>query len=82
MAVSIERPASMIKLDDALGDLEKHDPQKARLIEMRFFGGLTAEESASALGLTVPVVRRELRLAQVWLERALDVSSRENPSKQ
>jgi RNA polymerase sigma-70 factor (ECF subfamily) len=71
-ASSVERPASMIELDDALSDLEKHDERKARLIEMRFFGGLTAEESASVLDLTVPVVRRELRLAQAWLERELD----------
>jgi RNA polymerase sigma-70 factor (ECF subfamily) len=71
-AASIERPASMIELDDALSDLEKHDERKARLIEMRFFGGLTAEESAEVMSLTVPVVRRELRLAQAWLERELD----------
>ena len=71
-AASEERPSSMIALDDALNDLEKHDERKARLIEMRFFGGLTAEESAEVLGLTVPVVRRELRLAQAWLERELD----------
>lgn len=71
-ASSVERPASMIELDDALSDLEKHDERKARLIEMRFFGGLTAEESAAVLDLSVPVVRRELRLAQAWLERELD----------
>jgi len=71
-AASIERPASMIDLDDALSDLEKQDERKARLIEMRFFGGLTAEESAEVLGITVPIVRRELRLAQAWLERELD----------
>lgn len=66
------RPAAMIDLDDALTDLEKRDERKARLIEMRFFGGLTAEESAEALGLTPPVVRRELRMAQAWLERELE----------
>lgn len=71
-AATVERPASMIELDDALTDLEKRDAQKARLVEMRFFGGLTAEESATAMGLTVPVVRKELRLAQAWLERELD----------
>jgi RNA polymerase sigma factor (TIGR02999 family) len=71
-AASVERPASMIDLDDALSDLEKHDERKARLVEMRFFGGLTAEESAEVMSLTVPVVRRELRLAQAWLERELD----------
>jgi DNA-directed RNA polymerase specialized sigma24 family protein len=46
---------------------------------MRFFGGLTAEESASVLGLTVPVVRLELRLAQAWLERELDQRAGASP---
>lgn len=73
-AAALERPASMIQLDDALTDLEKHDAQKARLIEMRFFGGLTAEESAAVLGLPLPEVRRELRIAQAWLGRALDTA--------
>src|SRR5580704_16510067 len=50
------------------------------MIELRFFGGLTAEESASVLGLTVPVVRRELRLAQAWLERELDRRAGDAPS--
>ena len=70
--VAMERPAAMIRLDDALSDLEKRDERKARLIEMRFFGGLTAEESASALDLPVQEVRRDLRLAQAWIERELD----------
>jgi len=78
-AASIERPASMIDLDDALSDLEKQDERKARLIEMRFFGGLTAEESAEVLGITVPIVRRELRLAQAWLERELDRRASPSP---
>ena len=81
-AASVERPSSMIELDDALSDLEKHDERKARLIEMRFFGGLTAEESAEVLELTVPVVRRELRLAQAWLERELDRRAAEPPPEQ
>jgi len=81
-AASVERPSSMIELDDALSDLEKHDERKARLVEMRFFGGLTAEESAEVLGLTVPVVRRELRLAQAWLERELDRRAAAPPPEQ
>ncbi|HEY3838591.1 MAG TPA: sigma-70 family RNA polymerase sigma factor [Bryobacteraceae bacterium] len=81
-AASIDRPASMIELDDALSDLEKHDERKARLIEMRFFGGLTAEESAEVLELTVPVVRRELRLAQAWLERELDRRAAASPPEE
>lgn len=69
---AIEKPSLMIELDDALKALEGHDPLKAQLIEMRFFGGLTAEESAEVLGLPVNDIRRGLRVAQAWLQRELD----------
>jgi RNA polymerase sigma factor (TIGR02999 family) len=68
----MEKPAIMVRIDDALNQLARQDPRKARLVEMRFFGGLTAEESAAVLGLPVNVVRRDLRVAQAWLERELD----------
>ena len=68
----VEKPAVMVRIDDALNELAKRDPRKARLIEMRFFGGLTAEESATVLELPVHVVRRDLRVAQAWLQRALN----------
>ena len=73
----IEKPAIMVRIDDALNQLEHKDPRKARLIEMRFFGGLTAEESAAVLDLPVNIVRRELRVAQAWLQRELNESSAE-----
>ena len=69
---AMERPVALLAIDDALRDLESNDPRKARLIEMRFFGGLTAEESAEVLDLSVDKVRSELRLAQAWLQRQLD----------
>jgi RNA polymerase sigma factor (TIGR02999 family) len=69
----VERPSVMIALSDALGELEKKDPRKARLIELRYFGGLTLEESAEVAGITVESVRYELRLAQAWLHRALNL---------
>jgi len=47
------------------------DRLQSRLIEMRFFAGMTAEESSTALGLPVQVVRRKLRLAQAWLRREM-----------
>jgi len=71
----MERPSVMIRIDDALHDLERQDARKARLIEMRFFGGLTAEESAEVLELPVNTVRQELRVAQAWLHRELDRDS-------
>jgi RNA polymerase sigma factor (TIGR02999 family) len=70
-AATIERPSWMVQLDDALTELEKRDELKALLIEMRFFSGLTAEESADLLNMDVKDIRRELRLAQAWLAREL-----------
>jgi RNA polymerase sigma-70 factor (ECF subfamily) len=70
--VPMERPPAAIALDDALTTLEHRDSRKAKLIEMRFFGGLTAEESADVLDLPVEKVRAELRVAQAWLQRELD----------
>ena len=72
MDAPLERPSALIQVDDALQALEQHDAQKAQLIEMRFFGGMTAEESAEVLGLPVQKVRGELRIAQAWLRRELD----------
>jgi RNA polymerase sigma-70 factor, ECF subfamily len=66
-----EREHVLIKLDDALNELERCEPVKVQLIEMRYFGGMTLDESAAFLGLTLAVVRRELRLAQAWLRREL-----------
>lgn len=62
---------SLLALDDALQWLEKTDPRKGQLIEMRYFGGMTAEETALALSVPVHVVRRELRLAQAWLRKEM-----------
>lgn len=67
----MEKPAIMVRIDDAMNELARHDAHKARLIEMRFFGGLTAEESAAVLELPVNTVRRDLRVAQAWLQREL-----------
>jgi len=74
MDAAVERPAAMLAIDDALQTLERTDNRKAKLIEMRFFGGLTAEESAEVLNLPVEKVRAELRVAQAWLQRELDQS--------
>ena len=71
----LEKPAIMVRIDDALNELARHDALKARLVEMRFFGGMTAEESATALEMPVNVVRRELRVAQAWFQRELGRST-------
>jgi RNA polymerase sigma factor (TIGR02999 family) len=62
---------SLLAIEEALQQLEHVDSLKGKLIEMRFFGGMTAEESAAALQLPVHVVRRELRLARAWLRREM-----------
>jgi RNA polymerase sigma factor (TIGR02999 family) len=61
----------MLVVEDALQRLEKWDPVKLRIVEMRFFGGMTAEETAQELSLPVRTVRRELRLAHAWLRKAM-----------
>jgi DNA-directed RNA polymerase specialized sigma24 family protein len=58
-------------LDSAIQALAAEDESLAQLIEMRYFGGMTAEETAEALGLSVHVVRHDLRFAQAWLRRKL-----------
>ncbi|MDQ6699732.1 MAG: ECF-type sigma factor [Acidobacteriota bacterium] len=60
-----------LDLDSALDALACEDDSLAQLIEMRYFGGMTAEETAEALGQSVHIVRHDLRLAQAWLRRKL-----------
>lgn len=62
---------SLLAIDDALQRLEKTDPLKGQLIEMRYFAGMTAEESSMAVSKPVHTVRRELRLAQAWLRKEM-----------
>lgn len=61
----------LLDLNGALDELANEDQSLARLVEMRYFGGMTAEETAEALGQSVHIVRHNLRLAQAWLRRSL-----------
>jgi RNA polymerase sigma factor (TIGR02999 family) len=67
-----ERDRIVIALDDALTALAQEDGQKARLVEMRFFGGMTGEEIAEFMNTPVHIVRRELRAAQAWLRKEIE----------
>ncbi len=67
-----ERDRIVLALDDALNTLARDDGRKARLVEMRFFGGMTADEIAECGGSSVNTVRRELRAAQAWLRREIE----------
>jgi len=71
LGVATQRPSMMVAIDDALSELTRKDALKGRLIEMRFFGGMTAEDSAEVLEIPVAEVRRHLRVAQAWLQREL-----------
>ena len=64
-------PIDLLALDDALARLAALDPQKARLVELRYFAGLNIPESAAALGVSVATVGREWAVARMWLRREL-----------
>jgi RNA polymerase sigma factor (TIGR02999 family) len=68
------RAALVVSLDDALVALERQDQEKAKILELKYFGGMTAEESAESLGVPVHRVNRQMRLAQAWLRRELEAS--------
>ncbi len=70
-AVVNERPGSIVALDDALTALSKLDPRKARVVELRFFGGLSVEETAEVLKVSPVTVRRDWSSAKIWLYREL-----------
>jgi RNA polymerase sigma factor (TIGR02999 family) len=65
------QPIELLELDRALLALSRENDELARLIEMRYFGGMTAEQSAEVLGVSVHVVRHDLRFAHAWLRREL-----------
>ncbi len=73
---SPERDADLIALDDALNDLAKTDVREARVVELRFFGGLNEKETAHVLGISDRTVRREWDHAKAWLFRELKRGAR------
>jgi RNA polymerase sigma factor (TIGR02999 family) len=69
--VSEERAEELLALDEALEKLAAQDPRKGQIVELRYFGGLTTEETADFLKISHRTVRREWRMAKVWLYCAL-----------
>jgi RNA polymerase sigma-70 factor, ECF subfamily len=65
------RARDLVALDDAMNALARHDPRKVQAVEMRFFGGLSVEETAEVLKVSSVTVRRDLRTAKAWLYREL-----------
>ncbi len=66
-----ERTADMVALDDALNSLARLDPRKVQVVEMRFFGGLSVEETAAVLGVSPVTVMRDWQAAKAWLYREM-----------
>jgi len=67
MIISQERAAEVVALDEALGQLAEIDPQQSGIVEMRFFAGLTIEETAEVLSLSPATIKREWSMAKAWL---------------
>jgi|SRR5262245_690423 len=67
------RAAELLAVDEALVKLTSIDARKGRIVELRFFGGLTIEETADVMGISTPTVQREWRAARAWLHRTLTV---------
>lgn len=65
------RDSRLVDLDEALDTLAQVDPRKAKVVEMRFFGGLSVEETAEVLGISMQSVMRDWKLARAWLIKAM-----------
>jgi RNA polymerase sigma factor (TIGR02999 family) len=71
-----DEDATLLALDDALSTLTKYDPRKAQVVELRYFGGLTVEETAEVLKISPQSVLRDWKLAKSWLARELSRNER------
>ncbi len=73
---AVERAADLIALDDALEALARIDERKSKIIELRYFGGLSIEETAEVLGVSVATINKNARVARAWLRAALEGEER------
>lgn len=71
LAVFSERDDDLVAVDRALTELAAVDPRKGQVVELRYFGGLTVEETANVLKVSVDTVMRDWKLARLWLHREL-----------
>lgn len=71
---------SLLDLHDALNDLSESDPRKAQIVELKFFGGLTTEEIAQALGVSTATIERDWKFARAWLYHAVSGSRPDQPA--
>ena len=75
------RPKDVIALDEALNELARMDPRKEKVVELRYFGGLTVKETAEALNISVPTVMRDWSSAKAWLYRQLTRGGNDSGSR-
>lgn len=75
--VTDERAEGILALDEALSQLAALDPRKSQIVELRYFGGLSTEETAGVLGVAPITVKREWLKAKAWLQRELDERQRD-----
>lgn len=69
---SRENASELLLLDELMKRLSEADPQQARVVELRVFGGLTVEEAAKVLGVSTPTIKRDWAMAKAWLAREMD----------
>ncbi len=79
LIVSTERATELLVLDDALKSLEKFDVRKSRIAELRYFGGLSVEETAEVLHVSPTTILREWRLTKAWLHHEMSKGDNDDP---
>ena len=79
LAISRDESIDLVAIDEALTRLALIDPQHARIVELRFFGGLTVEEAAEAIGISPATVKRGWSMARAWLKRELSAGTSSGP---
>jgi RNA polymerase sigma-70 factor (ECF subfamily) len=80
VALTDQRAAELVALDDALKDLARLDPRRSQIIELRFFGGLSLEETAEVIEISPSTVQREWRAAKAWLHHTMPSQMKPNES--
>jgi RNA polymerase sigma factor (TIGR02999 family) len=71
LIVSHDKSSELLALNDALDELAKMDPDKAKIVELRYFGGLSIEETAEVMEVSVPTINRHWKMAKAWLHSQL-----------
>ncbi|MGH9755631.1 MAG: sigma-70 family RNA polymerase sigma factor [Blastocatellia bacterium] len=79
LTISSERSPDLVALDESLNALAEIDPRQSRVVELRFFGGLTIEETAEALGISPNTVMRDWQVARAWLYHDISGGRKDEP---